>query len=80
MGSENFTGYSLNIPFCRYAPVGSLSHSLFSRLIASGAFKGSRKVFSGCGWKGISIALTIRSLDRTYRMGVIAIPSPPNAG
>ena len=33
-----------------------------------------------CGWKGISIALTIRSLDRTYRMGVIAIPSPPNAG
>ena len=22
----------------------------------------------GCGWKGISIALTIRSLDRTYRM------------
>ena len=21
-----------------------------------------------CGWKGISIALTIRSLDRTYRM------------
>ena len=27
-----------------------------------------RRGGAGCGWKGISIALTIRSLDRTYCM------------
>ena len=28
-----------------------------------------RKGVARCGWKGISIALIIHSLDRTYRMG-----------
>ena len=39
-----------------------------------------RRGGAGCGWKGISIALTIRSLDRTYRMGCDRDFSPPNAG